>query len=248
MNESDIWGNIKALDFDSTLSKILGSLTLLSYQAEPTLILSKHMDKIRSSIIAGDINTETMQQESSNCVTRSKSIAPYKTYIKHACIYTELAKNAKGNANERDAWSFISQASYLVGLAQGGITSYQGADEGQILQDKARKASLAGLNTKFAQDRKVVIRLLQKPPIEGWSSEREAFNSIKVELRDIIIASLKSIGGERLKLDPDKFETQVMGWIRHNKRKATKNEPQGEVRQVYEIHSKFRRANPNNYS
>ncbi len=238
---------IEVHDLTTTIKKALDKLTLLFLQLESNFDLPTHMAGIYQAIINGEINAKTIEQEEGNRIFQSKILAPYKSYFRHACIYTELARISQAEGDDNTAWSFISQANHQIGLTFGILSTYPGVDTADVQSKQGRKAAQTR-HSKQDPERKQVVRLLSCPPPGGWKNEKEALESIIRPLNHIIQQSLKTLGGERFKLtEPKDLESSVWRWLRYDKKKAQKGEPQGIVRQAYEAYSYERLTNPNNH-
>lgn len=234
-------------NFNTTIEKTLSILSLLHHRLDSKFDLSEHLARIHQEIMDGTINAKTVDQEQDNRTTQSKIRAPYKSRFHHACVYTELAIINQKEGNEKSAWSFIVQANYQVGLTFGILSSYPGVDEEEVLSKQGRKAAQAR-HSKHDPERQEVIRLLSAPSSGGWKSKKEALESIIGPLNKIILQSLKTLGGKRFDLaDTNKLETAVKRWLKYDKKKAKKGEPQDMARQTYEKYSSEWLTIPHNH-
>lgn len=238
---------IEIHDLKTTIDKTLDRLTLLFHQLESSFDLPRHMTGIHQAILSGAINAETIEQEQDNRIFQRETLAPYKSHFRHACIYTELAKISYAERNDNAAWSFIAQANYQIGLAIGTLSTYPGVDIKDARSMQTKEAARAK-HSKTDPERREIIRLLSDPPTGGWKDEKEALNTIIGPLNNIIQQSLKSLNGHRFEItEPKQLERSVKRWLRYDKKKAERGEPQGMIRLAYEAHSQERLTNPNNH-
>ncbi|PRF63149.1 hypothetical protein C6Q09_26870 [Burkholderia multivorans] len=125
----------------------------------------------------------------------------YMRAICHACAYVQAARNAHEEGRDREGWSHIANAHYLLGFAEG-VFALEPALVGVI--SRQGKAGSTARNEKYDALRQFARELAKKG---GYPSKRNAALSIK----PMVLAKAKADG--KVNLSEAQAERTITKWL-----------------------------------
>lgn len=238
--------SFKPDNLDTQINKVRGHLHIALHQIDGKFDLDWHLQKIRGSLLRGEITAESVDHEYGPYILTDSGKANYKEALRFSSIYIELAELAKAKNQLSNAWSFVCKAHYEAGIMRASLSKHFVRDDDDVRQEVARRGGEKRAKS-YDDDKAEVMRLIRElAPEGGWESEAACFESIKDKLRESIEKRKRVKLGDRPKLNQDNFKRTVINWLTYDQKKARTSTSQNEVYYEYEKFSTFRMTDPNN--
>lgn len=176
----------------STLEAILdnhnATLESVFRRIYPDADLGRELAAIDNAL---DNNLMTAEQLQDEFFSYTSSSAPDLIFLpfKHACIYTRLSQHAYERADRERAWSFLSNARELLGMAHTAIYFKDTQNTPQKTINNARAGGRAKTRLHDPVKHEVARQLMETKPDGGWKTKSGAASTVAnlESVRDVAI-------------------------------------------------------------